>query len=187
MLQVIEKYCDVYIGNTSLLPIVRLKPCGVTNSCPLLKDGKCGVHDMKPVVCALYPLGRTVISVNPGEVFQSDGPTKIGYVLMPVQCGSQKRKQTVRSWLERFNIPAEDAFFFKWNETVTSLANSMIRLNEKGASKKSFEIMMNGIYSALYTSCDTDKDFMPQFLENSEKILKIISTAETQFVFNLYN
>ena len=37
--QVMEQYCEVYIGQDSRLPIVRLKPQGSIKRCSLLKDG----------------------------------------------------------------------------------------------------------------------------------------------------
>jgi len=52
--QVIEKYCEVYIGRDSRIPIVRLMPKGVNNVCPLLAGNRCSVHSLKPAVCAIY-------------------------------------------------------------------------------------------------------------------------------------
>lgn len=59
--QVIEECAEVYIGNSSRLPMVHMVPIGPQRRCPLLlDDGRCSVHDCKPTVCALYPLGRVV-------------------------------------------------------------------------------------------------------------------------------
>ena len=56
--EAVERYCETYMGGTSRLPIVRLRPQGSIKRCPLLKDRKCMVHKAKPTVCAMYPLGR---------------------------------------------------------------------------------------------------------------------------------
>lgn len=53
-------YCEYYIGSNSRMPIVRLKPRGSVQRCPLLKDRKCSVHKAKPVVCAMFPIGRGI-------------------------------------------------------------------------------------------------------------------------------
>ena len=50
--EVLEQYCETYIGDTSRIPLIRLKPRGEIKRCPLLKDHKCSVHKCKPVVCA---------------------------------------------------------------------------------------------------------------------------------------
>ena len=54
----LEQYCETYIGCNSRFPVVRLKPQGSVKRCPLLKDRKCLVHDVKPTVCAMFPIGR---------------------------------------------------------------------------------------------------------------------------------
>jgi len=70
--QVIEQYCEVYIGENSRLPVVRLKPKGANNNCPLLNGSRCLIHSinpaLKPVVCAAYPIGRVVMAENAHEM-----------------------------------------------------------------------------------------------------------------------
>jgi len=70
--QVIEEYCEVYIGENSRLPVVSLKPKGSNNNCPLLNGSKCLIHAinpaLKPVVCAAYPIGRVVMAENAHEM-----------------------------------------------------------------------------------------------------------------------
>ena len=56
--EALEQYCETYIGCNSRFPIVRLRPQGSVKRCPLLKDQKCLVHDVKPTVCAMFPIGR---------------------------------------------------------------------------------------------------------------------------------
>ena len=70
---VISKYGDTYVGDSSHLPIVRLRyreePDGST-TCYFLgrKDGKaiCRIHDNKPTVCRIYPLGK-MVSMKPED------------------------------------------------------------------------------------------------------------------------
>ena len=56
----VNAYCECYIGQDSRIPIVRLKPIGSIKRCPLLKDRKCSIHQAKPAVCAMFPVGRAV-------------------------------------------------------------------------------------------------------------------------------
>lgn len=55
-----EQYCETYLDNDSKMPIVRLLTMGFINRCPLLKDRKCSIHSVKPIVCAMFPIGRVV-------------------------------------------------------------------------------------------------------------------------------
>ena len=179
--KIVETYCDVYIGDTSRIPVVRLKPRGANKACPLLNGDHCSVHDSKPSVCALFPLGRVALNDKDAVGMENISPVKTGYIMNPIQCSSSNRKQTVRGWLERFGIQADDSFFVMWNKTVISLSESMHRFAENKVTKKSLELMWNGIYSAMYAAYDIEKDFMPQFLENSDKILKLIAELEIEF------
>ena len=70
--QVLEAYCETYIGSDSRFPIVRLKPKGSIKRCLLLKDRKCSVHKAKPTVCAMFPIGRCVASERKQGVKTSD-------------------------------------------------------------------------------------------------------------------
>ena len=48
--EVLEQYCETYIGHDSRLPIVRLKSRGSVKRCVFLKDRKCSIHEVKPTV-----------------------------------------------------------------------------------------------------------------------------------------
>ena len=173
--QVTEQYCETYIGKDSRMPIVRLKPKGVNLVCPLLKGGRCSIHSLKPTVCALFPLGRVM-------AFEDKGPGKpfeIQYILTSADCGSAKKKQTVRAWLEAFDIPVEDHFFTEWNKALFSLISTVKKLSEKLSSQsKVYEMIWVGIYMALYVDYDTQKEFDSQFKNNVNKILDTFSKFE---------
>lgn len=100
----IKRYCDSYLGDTSHMPIVRIVPHDAAGHCPLLKNNKCVVHECKPVVCAMYPIGRTICidtSVkNPKDMNVKD----IEYLFThPIRCGKTET-HTVREWLTQFGM-----------------------------------------------------------------------------------
>ena len=61
---VINEYAETYIGSASKIPVVHMVPRGQNAVCPFLKDGLCSIHDCKPTVCALFPLGRVVVNAQ---------------------------------------------------------------------------------------------------------------------------
>ena len=164
---VMEKYCDRYIGRDSRLPVVRLQPCGVSRSCPLLADKRCMVHDSKPVVCAMFPIGR--VRMNPDIPDDSKIETKLAgtaFIINPVICGSISRTHTVRSWLEKFGIPAYDKFFESWTDLCIYLCQFTAKLTEMGTSEDLMMTVCQLIGCLLYWHYDTEKEFMPQYEEN---------------------
>ena len=56
--ELLEKYCELYVGRPSGIPLLRIKPKGAKKICPFLFRSKCKIHEVKPTVCALFPVGR---------------------------------------------------------------------------------------------------------------------------------
>jgi len=54
--EIIRNYCEVYEGQDSRLPIVRVLPRPPDASCPFLRNRKCAVHPSKPILCRVFPL-----------------------------------------------------------------------------------------------------------------------------------
>ena len=112
-------------------------------------------------------------------------PFEIQYIMNGATCGSAKRKQTVRKWLGDFNIPIDDPFFIKWNDTAFKLITAVQQYEGKsGVTDRAMDMMWSGIFQSLYTDYDTNQEFYPQFENNTAKILGIFSTLE-KHEFNL--
>ena len=71
--EVIKEYAETYIGSASRIPVVHMVPRGKNEVRPFLADGLCSIHDCKPTVCALFPLGRVVINAETLEKGLEDG------------------------------------------------------------------------------------------------------------------
>jgi hypothetical protein len=186
---------------------------------------------MKPMVCALFPLGRVVMTENARGLMEKEAednetdeeardnemmeeiedeemtektvktetaektettekikeiskmglyrPNEIQYVLNPIFCASRKRKQTVRTWLEMFDIPIEDEFFLKWNQTIFKLIEAVQKYEGKeGVTDKALNMLWEAIFMALYMAYDTQQEFYPQFEDNAAKILGVFAELE---------
>lgn len=169
--EIVLTYCECYIGQDSMIPIVRLVPKGPNKACPFLRDKRCGIHAVKPVVCALYPLGRIYHASNP----KNEKPEyKAEYILQPMECGSLTRNNTVRQWLEKFDIPVDDEFYKEWNEAAIGLSKLMQKANEK-VPRSALAPVYNVLGQLLYTLYDTNEEFMPQFMYNSAQAIKLVS------------
>lgn len=174
--ELIEKYCEVYIGQDSRIPIVRLKPRGSVHRCPLLKDRKCLVHRSKPTVCAMYPIGRCVILA--GKTAADIDLDSVQYIFNRPDCkGSEGTEtHTVREWLESFGIPVKDEFFIKWQKMVMDMG-TVFRSIEKKMSEKTLEMLWNVAFIGLYLHYDTEQDFMSQFEENTQKFTELLHSV----------
>ena len=171
-----KKYCETYIGGDSRIPIVRLKPRGTGKKCPLQKNRKCRVHRSKPTVCAMYPIGRCLIADNKKEGLKDIDTGQIQYIFNRPDCGDDSESHTVREWLETFGIPISDEFFIKWQQVVLKMG-AIFRTIERGMSRNVMEQVWNAAFVGIYLHYDTEKNFIPQFEENTKKFFGMMDTA----------
>lgn len=169
----IEQYCETYLGRDSKMPIVRLRPRGTIKRCPLLKDRKCSIHKAKPTVCALFPIGRVIRSEKHKDGLQTIS-TEVEYILTNPDCGDNAETHTVRKWLAEFDIPVNDNFFVKWNEVICKLS-PLLQQCIKQFSEETADKVITLAYVKLYLDYDMSKEFMPQFIKNTEFITGLMN------------
>ena len=169
--EVMNTYCETYIGGDSRLPVVRLKPRGEIRRCPLLKDRKCSVHNSKPTVCALFPIGRGIAGEK-GNI-HSLTVKDIRYFFSEPGCGDDSETHTVREWLGEFGLSPEDEFFIKWQKCLFELSMCFCRLEKKLGADMGPIWSLTG--SILYLMYDMEKPFEPQFSAHLGELHKLIS------------
>ncbi|MEG0127082.1 MAG: YkgJ family cysteine cluster protein, partial [Clostridia bacterium] len=150
-LEIIERYCVVYDGKDSHIPLVKIDPVPPDNSCPFLRDKKCIVHKDKPLVCAVYPLARAT------------GPEGPFYVLKPdVKCGSNDRTVSVRDWIGPVRTEEGDQFSVLWFDVINAISRPLHKQWEDFSSERKEEVLTL-FYNLLYLGYNTKEDFLSQF------------------------
>ena len=172
------KYCETYIGESSRIPILRIKPRGSIRRCPLMKAHKCSVHNAKPTVCAMFPIGRC-IQLEANNKNTETKMSDIRYLFTNPECGDDSETHTVREWLGEFGIPLEDEFFLAWNLLISELGK-IFRKGEKILSEKGMIAAWNLTFVKIYLDYDIRKEFMAQFTENAAEILDLMRTMPTK-------
>lgn len=168
---VVEKYGETFLGSSSRMPLARLKSTGFDRHCVFLENNCCAVQAFKPTVCAMFPIGRFV-EKGKGEQIQ--------YMFTNPNCGDKHEFHTVREWLGNYGIPIDDEFYKKWTATVGTLSDLLSKL-EKHSTESAMENLWTLVYIVLYLEYDTEKDFMPQFINNSERITESVKKLYDNF------
>jgi Fe-S-cluster containining protein len=158
---ILEEYCEFYEGADSKVPIVRIKPKEYRKTCPFCEKGRCSIQPIKPVVCALFPLGRMT----------NFGSKEFSYFLQPVPCGNKNQTQTVREWLTEFSILNEEEFTILWHEKVGEI--SAILREVYGKIDFNHDGINAVLFLILYVRYDLEKEFIPQFTANCGEALRI--------------
>ena len=160
--EILEEYCECYEGEHSQLPVVRIEPREYRRTCPFAAKEGCRIHPVKPVVCALFPLGR-----------MTDAMTKeFSYFLHSVSCGSRRQTRTVRQWLDDFSILDEEAFTVMWHQKFGELSEILRDLYSRISF--SHEAINSMLMVSLYISYDLNKDFTAQFTANCAEALRLV-------------
>jgi len=173
-----KKYCETYIGESSRIPIVRIKPRGSIKRCPLMKEHKCSVHKAKPTVCAMFPIGRC-IKMDASDQNVEINTSDIRYIFTDPGCGDNSETHTVREWLGEFGIPLEDEFFLAWNRMISELG-AIFHKGEKVLSEEGMMTAWNLTFVKIYLDYDMTKEFLPQFKENAAEVLAVMRTMPTK-------
>ena len=175
-LDFIKKYCDTYLGSSSHIPLVRIVPQDFDGRCPMLNANRqCAVHQVKPTVCALFPIGRAIIYTAQKKEPEKNEGSPIQYIFTAPECGDGKVTHTVREWLSKFNIPLDDSFFLEWQEIVCQVGG-MVRNALKKYKTDEMNRIINIIFFKLYLDYDLNKGFDLQFSANSDKIVDFMKS-----------
>lgn len=160
-----DKYCHLYVGSDSRLPVVRIRPIGKNSICPFLYRGKCSVQRSKPTVCTLFPLARTV---DPTTM-------EIQYCLQEVDCGTRNDVHKVGKWLEEgFDADAEECFLL-WSQMLHTMGE-FLRNNQSLWTDAVYDLA----FTALYDGYDCDGNYAEQFRDRVEVINEIVKTLKLQ-------
>lgn len=170
----IIKYCSSHIGSASRMPIIMLRPVGKDRRCPLLRNNKCSVHNVKPAVCAMFPLGR-YIAFPKGEFgARTIESSEVKYMLQPPECGDESETHTVREWLSGFDISLEDKVYLRWNQVLSELSVKLQQLEKKWDMMTMMEIWFI-TRIIMYENYEHDLDFLPQLDFNFQGLMSLLN------------
>ncbi len=164
----VNQYCEAYIGNDSRIPVVRIKSKGSIQRCPFLKDRKCSVHEAKPAVCAMFPIGRAVgYSKDPDS--EMNTVPKLEYFFTDPGCGDNAETHTLKEWFHDFGLSLEDDYFIRWALFQMELHDFLADM-EKHVDESLMKTLWNSVFIQLYLDYDIKKEFLPQFDAHVDKI-----------------
>lgn len=137
--EVAQKYLNWSIGPDSKLPIATLRE-RLDGSCVLMRKSKCTIQNMKPVVCAIFPLGR-MLQPETGE-YQ--------YFFQPSGCHGDggDTKHTLREWISGFGIEERDELSRAWTKLFSSASTAMREMKHlKSENRKAYhDLLMIALY-----------------------------------------
>ena len=97
---------DIELGVVDGMILPNLKMDSERDACPFLdENGRCSVHESRPGICRLFPLGR---------YYEENG---FKYFLQIHECSRKERgKVKIKKWLGIPNLKAYENYFLEWHD-----------------------------------------------------------------------
>ena len=154
MEELLNSYIELNVVDKIVLP--NLKMAGKEEACSFLKEeGRCSIHEFRPGMCRLFPLGR---------FYENDA---FGYFLQIHECKKQNlSKVKVKKWIGVENIKEYEAFINQWHYFQKDLQKRINESTEETFIKKVSMYVLQNFYLKPY---EEDRDFYEQFEERLQE------------------
>lgn len=153
--EIISRYCEIYEGEKTHLPVVRVLPQPPDNRCPFLRNKKCSVHTAKPVLCRVYPLSK----LSGGERME------VRYYYNNPFCSHRTGSVKVRDWIADVASEESDRAGIVWVAALNCIVRSM-QSEYANMSDKTRSGVFDAIFKFIYLPYNTEKDFADQCIKN---------------------
>ncbi len=164
--QLFAGHLELRVADGVIMPFLRMdKELTVTHgelkviekeACTFLNgNGRCSIHDHRPVICRLFPLGR---------LYEESGHK---YILMENECHKERRiKIKIKKWLETPDFSKYDAYIDTWHGFITGITDRAATMPEEELKSINKAILEN----FYFTDYDVNRDFYGQFHERMKNV-----------------
>lgn len=160
--RLLNEYCELYLGRTSKLPIVRIQPKGDKRICPFLYRNKCRIHEVKPIICALFPVGR-VTTIN-----KESGKPEMMYFAQQADCGAKDVQNNLKEWVSNCITEYDEKCGMLWHELLSTV-NEIVSITEGNIPN----MLYSYLAEVMYVGYDKVEDFIEEIEERIEQLNKL--------------
>ncbi|MCM1307193.1 MAG: YkgJ family cysteine cluster protein [Butyrivibrio sp.] len=151
---------ELNIVDGVILPNIRMS--GERGCCPYLdEEGRCSIHEYRPGMCRLFPLGR----------YYENGDYR--YFMQKEQCRRTNRtKVKISKWLDIPDYPAYREYVLKWHSLLLSLSERLKAMQDSDV--RQLELMLVNMFYIKVAAAD-EKEFMKEFDEKTVMLGKLLA------------
>ena len=127
----------------------------------LTENGRCCIHEFRPGICRMFPLGR---------YYQEDGSFR--YFLQNQECPkANKTKVKVSKWLGIPKLRTYEAYIGKWHKLTKEVRDLTEKAKDDQLTKELNMYLLNTFYLTPYKK---NADFYEQFEERYIRMKKLL-------------
>lgn len=142
-------YIELGVVDGMILPNIKMD--SRTDACPFLdENGRCSVHEYRPGLCRLFPLGR---------YYEEKG---FRYFIQVHECSLKNRgKIKIKKWLGIPDLAMYENYIRKWHDFLNRCENAMETLEEDHVKILTLYILRK-FFESSYASSD-EREFYEEF------------------------
>ena len=151
-----EGKIELNMADGMILP--NLKMDAEREVCPFLDgQGRCSVHDCRPGLCRLFPLGR---------YYEENG---FRYFIQIHECRKQDRgKIKIKKWLGIPNLKAYENYILEWHGFLNQCEDALETLSEENVRILELYVLRR-FYETAYMAAD-ENGFYEEFSARMEEV-----------------
>ena len=151
-----EGKIELNMADGMILP--NLKMDAEREACPFLDgQGRCSVHDCRPGLCCLFPLGR---------YYEENG---FRYFIQIHECRKQDRgKIKIKKWLGIPNLKAYENYILEWHGFLNQCEDALETLSEENVRILELYVLRR-FYETAYMAAD-ENGFYEEFSARMEEV-----------------
>lgn len=148
----LQEQAELQVANGLVLP--NLKMAGEKECCGFLDaSGRCGIHEFRPGLCRLFPLGR---EYKNGE---------LKYFVLENVCKNQNQtKIKIKKWLDVPDLRRYEGFLIQWHALKRELQQEVPHMSAAQLQRMNMKLL--GIF---YTQPYETNDFYILFARRMEQ------------------
>ena len=155
-----EGKIELNMADGMILP--NLKMDAEREACPFLDgQGRCSVHDCRPGLCRLFPLGR---------YYEENG---FRYFIQIHECRKQDRgKIKIKKWLGIPNLKAYENYILEWHGFLNQCEDALETLSEENVRILELYVLRR-FFETAYMAADENgfyEEFSARLEEVKEKV-----------------
>lgn len=155
--QLMQEKIELHVEDGLILPSIRMQDkgdaCGFLNS-----QNRCSIHNYRPGLCRLFPLGRNYDEKGL-RYFQLDDACKI----------PNRTKVKIKKWLGIDQITKYERFLIDWHDLRRELQTQIMEQQSDAYTQKINVKFLENYYQRPY---DVKKDFFDQFRERKKEVIQ---------------
>ena len=138
---------ELHMEEGLILP--NLKMSDTTEACTFLnEEGRCSIHEYRPGICRLFPLGRNYEKEH------------VNYFVLKDECPARgKTKVKVSKWLSQENIKAYQKYLVDWHNLTKAMRQEILSSEDEAYKQQTTMLFLQLFFMKPYESGDFYKEF----------------------------